>query len=112
MATVSFLGPVHRGKSKKTEIKRVANSVTNLARKESVTDTEETKDYFVERNGLRFAGTHLLLDLWNAPELDNIELIDAALREAVRACSPVTSGWRPRATHSRKWTVSASIGPA
>ena len=86
MATVSFLGPVHRGKSKKTEIKRVANSVTNLARKESVTDTEETKDYFVERNGLRFAGTHLLLDLWNAPDLDNIELIDAALREAVTAC--------------------------
>src|SRR3954454_14023765 len=29
-----------------------------------------------------------------------------------RACSAVPSGLRPEATHSRKWCVSASIGPA
>ena len=24
----------------------------------------EQKDYFVEKDGVRFAGTHLMLDLW------------------------------------------------
>lgn len=39
------------------------------------------KDYFVERNGVRFAGTHLLIDLWGADRLDDTALIEAALRE-------------------------------
>ena len=47
---------------------------------------EERKDYFVERDGMKYAGTHLLVDLWGATNLDNPELIDAALRAAaVRA---------------------------
>ncbi len=46
-------------------------------------DSEESrKDYFVERDGERFAGTHLLVDLWGASRLDNPALIDATLREA------------------------------
>jgi S-adenosylmethionine decarboxylase len=43
---------------------------------------EERTDYFVERDGMKFAGTHLLLDLWGATRLDNPQHIDAALREA------------------------------
>ncbi len=43
---------------------------------------ELQKDYFVERDGQRFAGTHLLVDLWGATNLDNPGLIDAALRAA------------------------------
>ena len=43
---------------------------------------EERKDYFVEKDGMRFAGTHLLVDLWGARNLDNPALIDAALCEA------------------------------
>lgn len=47
---------------------------------------EERKDYFVERDGERFAGTHLLLDLWGAENLSDPDLIDHALRDAaVRA---------------------------
>jgi len=42
---------------------------------------EEQKDYFVERDGVRFAGTHLLIDLWGATNLADPALIDAALRE-------------------------------
>jgi S-adenosylmethionine decarboxylase len=42
----------------------------------------EQKDYFVERNGLKFAGTHLLIELWQASNLDDVGAIDAALREA------------------------------
>ena len=47
---------------------------------------EDRKDYFVERDGMRFAGTHLLVDLWGATNLADPSLIDAALRDAaVRA---------------------------
>ena len=30
------------------------------------TAVEEQKDYFVERDGMKFAGMHLLVDLWGA----------------------------------------------
>ena len=43
---------------------------------------EDRKDYFVERNGERFAGTHLLVDLWGATNLASPKHIDSALREA------------------------------
>lgn len=43
---------------------------------------EETKDYFVERDGEKFAGLHLLVDLWGASRLDDPKHIDAALRDA------------------------------
>lgn len=44
------------------------------------------KDYFVERDGQVFAGSHVLADLWGASNLDNQELIEQALREAVDTC--------------------------
>ena len=43
---------------------------------------EERKDYFVEKDGMRYAGTHLLVDLWGATNLADPALIDAALRDA------------------------------
>jgi S-adenosylmethionine decarboxylase len=45
----------------------------------------DRKDYFVERDGMRYAGTHLLADLWGASQLDDPDHIDAALREAALA---------------------------
>jgi S-adenosylmethionine decarboxylase len=46
---------------------------------------EEQKDYFVERDGMKFAGMHLLADLWGASRLNDPAYIDAALREAAEA---------------------------
>jgi S-adenosylmethionine decarboxylase len=46
---------------------------------------QEHKDYFVERDGMRFAGMHLLVDLWGASGLDDPDAIDAALCAAARA---------------------------
>jgi S-adenosylmethionine decarboxylase len=43
---------------------------------------EERMDYFVEKDGMRFAGTHLLVDLWGARNLADPSLIDDALRHA------------------------------
>lgn len=46
---------------------------------------EEPKDYFVERDGVKFAGTHLLVDLWGAKNLTDPARIDRALRDAAVA---------------------------
>ena len=43
---------------------------------------EVQKDYFVQRDGMVFAGTHLLIDLWGAENLTDPTHIDAALRDA------------------------------
>jgi S-adenosylmethionine decarboxylase len=42
-------------------------------------------DYFIERDGVRYAGGHLLLDLWGARNLTDPEAIEAVLREAAHA---------------------------
>ena len=42
----------------------------------------EQKDYFKLKDGVKFAGTHLLLDLWGAENLADPNLIDTALRSA------------------------------
>lgn len=43
----------------------------------------EQKDFFVERNGERFAGTHLIIDLIGASRLDELDHIERALRTCV-----------------------------
>jgi S-adenosylmethionine decarboxylase len=43
-------------------------------------------DHFVERDGIVFAGTHLILDLWGARHLDNLALMERTLRECVEKC--------------------------
>jgi S-adenosylmethionine decarboxylase len=47
--------------------------------------TEVQKDYFVQKDGVKFAGTHLLIDLWGATNLCDPDHIDRALREAAEA---------------------------
>ena len=44
------------------------------------------KDHFIHPNGIEFAGPHLLLDLWDASNLDSLEHIERAMRECVDAC--------------------------
>lgn len=47
--------------------------------------TDQSYDQFVERDGMRFAGTHLIVDLWEASNLDDIDVVEKALREAAAA---------------------------
>ena len=42
-------------------------------------------DYFVEQDGPTFAGTHLLLDLWGADNLEDSEQVEKVLSEAAEA---------------------------
>lgn len=46
-------------------------------------DSGSSADRFTSQAATAFAGTHLLIDCWQASNLDNIALIEAALREAV-----------------------------
>jgi len=50
-------------------------------------ETKGSTDYFVDRDGLRFAGTHLLVDLWGAKHLDDISRLEDVLREASKAAN-------------------------
>ncbi|HEY9549263.1 MAG TPA: adenosylmethionine decarboxylase [Kiloniellaceae bacterium] len=44
---------------------------------------EGRKDFFIERNGERFAGTHLIVDLWGAERIDDLAYVEDTLRECV-----------------------------
>lgn len=46
---------------------------------------EDRKDYFCERNGVRFAGTHLIIDVLNGSRLDDIEHIEQTFRKCIEA---------------------------
>jgi S-adenosylmethionine decarboxylase len=48
-------------------------------------ETDVRKDHFVEDNGMVYAGKHLILDLWDATELDNLALMENTLRKCVKA---------------------------
>jgi S-adenosylmethionine decarboxylase len=74
---------------------------TNTARDDAA---EERTDYFVERDGMKFAGTHLLVDLWGASRLDDPAHIDAALREAA-----VTAGATILHSHFHHFTPNGGV---
>lgn len=49
------------------------------------TNTEEAKDHFITREGLTYAGQHLIVDLWGGQNLGDKEFIEATFRQAVEA---------------------------
>ena len=46
---------------------------------------DDQKDHFINRNGLSYAGSHVIIDLWEAKGLDDRERIETALIDAVNA---------------------------
>lgn len=48
-------------------------------------DDNLTQDHFIRSDGLTFAGTHLIIDIWGAKELDDLERMETALRDCVDA---------------------------
>ena len=45
-------------------------------------EAQDRKDFFIVRDGERFAGTHLIVDLWQAERLDDLDYV----RETLVAC--------------------------
>src|SRR5258706_9571435 len=46
---------------------------------------DDQKDHFITKNGLSYAGSHVIIDLWEAKGLDDRERIETALIDAVNA---------------------------
>ena len=44
---------------------------------------DDRKDFFIERDGVRFAGTHLIVDLFGARRLDDLQHIKRTLTRCV-----------------------------
>lgn len=45
-------------------------------------DGTDLVDFFIKRDGVEFAGTHLLIDLWGATNLCDVEFIEQTLKQA------------------------------
>ena len=45
-----------------------------------------TQDHFVVRDGVEFAGTHVIIDLWDAARLDDLERMERAFHEVIETC--------------------------
>jgi S-adenosylmethionine decarboxylase len=74
-----------RSEDKKSKLK-VASSATPVDR-ESLNRSQNAKDHFAIRNGVRCAGVHLIIDLHGAKRLNDIEHIEETLRRCVEAAN-------------------------
>ncbi len=55
-------------------------SITSIA---PIAHNEDRKDFFIERDGVRFAGTHLIIDLFGAKRLGDLKHIERTLKRCV-----------------------------
>ena len=62
-----------------------ARAKTALAPKPVQVQMPKDADHFITRDGLTFAGHHLIIDLWEAEGLDDHARIETAMRDAVDA---------------------------
>lgn len=53
-------------------------------RKRKLTQTPPAnQDFFIERDGVRYAGAHLIIDLYDADRLDDLTLMENSLRRCI-----------------------------
>ena len=60
-----------------------AQTEEKLSRRFAPPQEEQRKDFFCERDGVAYAGTHLIIDLVRAERLDDLEHIEHTLRRCV-----------------------------
>jgi S-adenosylmethionine decarboxylase len=61
-------------------------AIVNASKAKAIpVDSEERSDHFVVRNGVKCAGAHLIVDLYEAHRLDDIDHIEQTLRHCVEA---------------------------
>ena len=74
--------------TRKTNVRRLPHIAETFEQPELVTPVKT--DYFVERDGVKFAGRHLLLDFWGAKNLGDATLIERSLRQGAIAAGATT----------------------
>jgi len=70
---------------KEDSIVRPANVRAAVPVRTGSVPSQERNDHFVVRNGVRCAGAHLIVDLYEADRLDDVDHIEEALRRCVAA---------------------------
>jgi S-adenosylmethionine decarboxylase len=55
-------------------------------------ENEPIEDFFMEKDGSRFAGIHLLVEFWGAEGLKDVDLIETALRDASQSAGATVLG--------------------
>jgi len=58
-------------------------STDNSKQLQSSNKERSQQDLFTEKDGLCFAGIHIILDCWGASHLDDLDHIEKALRDAI-----------------------------
>ncbi|MEO1694065.1 MAG: adenosylmethionine decarboxylase [Pseudomonadota bacterium] len=46
-------------------------------------EQEDRKDFFIEQDGIRYAGNHLIIDLFGASKVDDVDHVEHAMRRCV-----------------------------
>ncbi len=67
----------------RTSAKTVRPHVAPVVPPQAINDDQQ-KDHFITRNGLTYAGSHLIIDLWEADGLGDRDRIEQALIDAVK----------------------------
>jgi len=57
---------------------------SDIIRLQTSPQRQEKPDYFVEKDGIVFAGTHLIVDLWQAEGLNDAALIENTLIRCIK----------------------------
>ena len=57
----------------------------HLAVKPVAVPAQKPAEHFITRDGVTFAGSHLIIDLWDAEGLDDKDRIEQAMKDAVEA---------------------------
>lgn len=47
---------------------------------------DKVKDFFSMKDGIRFAGTHLIIDMWGVSRIDDIDYIEQVIVSVIKEC--------------------------
>ena len=61
------------------------STLNNWPAYHNLDDEQDAQDHFIVRDGVSCAGAHLIVDVWGADQLDDLELMERAMREAIEA---------------------------
>ncbi len=64
-----------------------ASSASASPALEFVSENHDAKEYLVRKDGLTYAGTHVLVDFWGVSDIDDVDFVALTLRTAAETCS-------------------------
>ena len=86
MSLIVYIQP-DPGVSPELSTTLTAVATQNWPQHDQIEDRDQSLDHFISKDGEIFAGTHLIIDLWGAKDLDCLERMEAAMRACVDECN-------------------------